>query len=311
MQDHLVRHQFLLHQVQHQQVRHFADDDASFLETVRAHQHLPAGKTVRRGPVGLDCRDGAGLPAPGVVDEEFRIDTEKPVQDFLSLQGAPRHVAHRVHPVRLQPGGDAPADPPEVRQGPVRPVFLPIGHFVQLGDPDAVLVGRRVLRLDVHRYLRQIQVRGDARRRGDMGGVQHVLDHPPRQFMGGKAVQGQVIGRVDEDLVDGIDMDVLGGNVLEIDLVDLRAHFHVQGHPRDGDLEAQGQVRILPDFRIVGGFAGEPCLPGPGGIDLPDLLLYLEEPSPPGDAVGFERRGYGEADGFVRPGSIGHHEVRR
>ncbi len=246
-----------------------------------------------------------------MVDEEFRIDTEKPVQDFLPLQGAPRHVAHRVHPVRLQPGGDAPADPPEVRQGPVRPVFAPIGHFVQFGDPYAVLVGRRVLGLDVHRHLRQIQVRGNARRRGDMGGVQHVLDHPPRQFMGGKAVQGQVIGRVDEDLVDGIDMDVLGGNVLEIDLVDFRAHLHVQGHPRDGDLEAQGQVRILLDGRVVGGFAGEPCPPGPGGIDLPDLLLYLEEPSPPGDAVGFERRGYGEADGLVRPGGVGHHEVRR
>ena len=129
--------------------------------------------------------------------------------------------------------------------------------------------------------------------------------------MGRKAVQGQVIGRVDEDLVNGIDVDVLGGDIFQIDLVDLRAHLHVQGHPRDGDLEAQGQVRILPDLRIVGGFAPQAGLPGPGGIDLPDLLLYLEEAPPPGNPVGFERRGHGEADGLVRPRGIGYHKVRR
>ena len=106
--------------------------------------------------------------------------------------------------------------------------------------------------------------------------------------MGRQPVQGQVIGRVDEDLVDGIDMDIFGRDIFQIDLVDLRAHLHVQGHPRDGDLEAQGQVRILPDLRIIGGLAGEPCLPGPGGIDLPDLLLYLEEAPPPGNPIGLE-----------------------
>ena len=43
-------------------------------------QHLSAAQTAGNRFVGLDLRDRAGFPAPGVVDQQFGIDAEQLIQ---------------------------------------------------------------------------------------------------------------------------------------------------------------------------------------------------------------------------------------
>ena len=128
--------------------------------------------------------------------------------------------------------------------------------------------------------------------------------------MGRHPVQGQIVGRVDEDFVNGIDMDILGGHVFQIDLVNPGADLHVESHPRDGDFEAEGEMRIGLYGRVIGRGAGQASLPGAGRIDFPDPLLHLEKPAAARDAVRFERRGDSQADGLVGPGLVRHHQIR-
>ena len=56
------------------------------------------------------------LPAPGMVDQEFRVDAEGPVKDVLAFLGHPGDIAHRVHTHRFQPRGIPVSHAPEVGQ---------------------------------------------------------------------------------------------------------------------------------------------------------------------------------------------------
>ena len=152
-------------------------------------QHLPAAHAVVGGLVGLDVRHGAALKAPGVVDEQLGVHPEQPEQLFLprAREGNARHIPHGGHAVLLQPPRDAPAYPPEVGEGAMVPVFLPVAALVQPGHPHAVFVRRAVLCLDVHGHLGQIQVRPDARRGGDAGGLQHLPHRLAGKGLGGHA----------------------------------------------------------------------------------------------------------------------------
>ena len=47
-----------------------------------------------------------------------------------------------------------------------------------------------------------------------------------------------------EHLVDGVDHNIFRGNILEIDLIDAGAVFHVVRHPRRRDDEVNGQRRV-------------------------------------------------------------------
>ena len=69
-------------------------------------------------------------------------------------------------------------------------------------------------------------------------------NHPGGQLLGGETVGVEVGGHVHEHLVDRVDVDILRGHILEIDLVDLRAVLHVQGHPGRGHnvVQAHGGV---------------------------------------------------------------------
>ncbi len=206
----LVGHQPFFHQIQGQRVRHLPDDDPGLLRGVGAGEHLARAQAFDAGLVGADLRDGAGLPAPGVVDEQLGVDPEELVEQILVVvvggfsNGAAGDIPHGVQPLGLQLSGVAPAHPPEVGERRVLPQEAAVAHLVQLRDPHPVLVRLYVLRHDVHGHLGEIQVGPDPRRGGDTGGVQHLPDHGHGQLMSRHAVGVQIVGQVHEHLVDGV-----------------------------------------------------------------------------------------------------------
>ena len=243
-QHHLVGDKPLVHQIQHEQIRHLADDEPRLLRLVRAMQHLSGADAVRARPIRLDRLDGRRLPAPCVVDEQLRVFAEQPVEQILAALRAEGDVAHRHHPVLLQLFGDAPPHAPKIRDGLMRPELAAEFHFVQLRDADAVLIGGHVLGHNVHRHLAQKQVCADSRGGRDAGRLQHVEDDLHGEIVRRKPVCAQVIRRIHEHLVDGIDHDILRRDVFEVNLIDSAAVRHVIRHSRRRDDEIHRQRRI-------------------------------------------------------------------
>ena len=244
--------------------------------------------------VCFHVRDGAGFPAPGVVDEDFRVHPEQLVEQFLIAvfirfpNGAPGDVSHGVHPVGLQLVSVSLAHPPEVGKGPVGPQLLPVTHLVQLGNAHPVLIRLDVLGPDVHGDLGQIQVGAHARRGGDAGGLEDVQDDGPGQLPGRHLVGVQIVGQIHEHLVNRVGEDVLRGHILQIDAVDFCAPVNVVGHPGRGHNVVKGQSGVAPHLRIVPGGAGELMargVPLAPGVHLRHPLYHLEEPGPASDAI--------------------------
>ena len=73
----LVGDQPLFHQIQREEVRHFPEHQPRLVRLIGLMQHLSRSQAVVLRPVCFDRRDGAGLPAPRVVDEKFRIFAEQ------------------------------------------------------------------------------------------------------------------------------------------------------------------------------------------------------------------------------------------
>ena len=131
----------------------------------------------------------------------------------------------------------------------------------------------------------------DAGRGRDARLAEHLLDQLAGQVVGREAVSAQVGRGVDEDLVDGIDLDVLGRDVTQVDAVDLAADLHVARHAGRRDDVVQLQRRVGLQLGVDVALAAEPPPGGVGapvGVDAPDRLHDFEEPRAPGDAVAFQ-----------------------
>ena len=121
-------------------------------------------------------------------------------------------------------------------------------------------------------------------RRRDAGLLQHIADHPHGERMRRAMIGLQVRRHVDEHLVDRIDMDILGGNIAQVDLIDARADLHIPPHLRHGDNIFHCVFRML---RKLIGKAGAACQRMPRGAVLPaqvlllDHLHNLKQPRPP------------------------------
>jgi hypothetical protein len=218
-EDDLVAHEMLVHQVERQRVRHLADHHSAFVRRIGTLQHLTAAQGVGLRLVGFDVVHRHRLPSPGMVDDELRVDTEHLVEQFLVVHRQPRELAHRIDADAAEPCDDATAEAPEVGHRLVVPQLPAVAHLVELGNAHAVLVGRDMLGHHIHGHLAEIEVRADARSGGDARRRQHVSDHRHGQLMRRHLVGLQIVGDVGKDLVDGIDVDVLGRDVFEVDAV--------------------------------------------------------------------------------------------
>ena len=317
-EDDLVGHKALIHQIQGEEIRHLADDQAGLLVGVGVLQHLTRGDAVGLGLVGLDIGNGAGLPAPGMVDEQLGVDTEELIEEGFVMEGgglshrAAGDIPHGVEAVGLQGSLVALPHPPEVGEGAVIPQKGAVGVLVKLRDADTVGVGLGVLGHDIHGHLTEVEIGADACRGGDARLPQDVADDAAGEVVGGKAALLQIGSRVDEDLVDGVDVDILGGDVLKVDLIDAGAVLHVVGHAGRGDDVVHGQGGVSHQLVLAVGLTREAAARGSLaalGVDLFDPTDGLKEAGAAGYAVAFEGGGDRQADGLFGAGGVGHQEI--
>ena len=254
-----------------------------------------------------------------MVDEQLRVDTEHLIKQLLvavfvrPADGAFCDVAHRVDADGLELFGVASPNTPEVRQRTVLPELSAVAHFVKLRNADAVFIRRNVLCHDVHGDLAEIEVCADARRGRDACGAQHIEDHGLRQFAGRHVVGFEVAGHVHHHLINGVDVNILGRNVFEVDIVDLRADLNVFRHLRRCDKIPHRTQRISRKLTGVTAFLKEVAarFALPFGVDLLDALDYFEKSRSAGDAVGLQGRRHGKADGLLRAAEVCHDQIGR
>ena len=281
-QHHLVCHHAFRHQIECHAFSHLLYHHTRLLEVVRFLQHLPTTKRVSLRPIRLHGLDGARLPAPGMVYQQFGIDAKEPVEQFLIMNRHARNLPHRFHAMQRQFVGNTLAHPPELGDGSIVPQLAPIRHLVEFGNTHAVLISRHLLRHNIHRHLAEIHIGADASRSRDARLFQHVAYHRHSQFVGRHLVSTKIGRDIHKHLVDAIDMDILRSNVLQIDAIHPAAHLDIVGHPgrRDDKVHATR------------------------------FLIHLEQSCAPSDAIGLQTRRHRQTDGLLRPTGIRHHQVR-
>ena len=253
-----------------------------------------------------------------MVDQELCIDAEEPIEQRLVIivpglpDGAARDIAHGVDADGFELLCIALSDTPEVGQGAVCPKLSAVAHFIQLRDPDAALIRRDVFGHDVHSDLAKIKVCADPRGRGDPRCAQHIKDHGSSQFPRRHVIRPKITGGVDHHLIDGVDMDVLRGDVFEVDVVDLGADLDILCHPgRCYDIvNSQSRVRFQ-----IHGICAFACKLSSGSMALPlridfsDPLYHFKKTGSAEYTIGFQRRRDCKAYRLLGAADICHHKV--
>lgn len=188
--------------------------------------------------------------SPGVINEQFCILAEHAVQGFLILHRAPSDIAHGIEAMLIQLTYIAFSHAPEVCKRTVIPQHAAVAHFIQLGDAYVFCIRRDMLRHDIHSHLGQIQVGADAGGCGDAGGTQYVPDNATRQLMSRAAVRCKIRRGIDKNLIDGVDNNMLGGDILGVHVLDPRAVLHVVRHAWRSNDEVQSKPGVAMKLRI-------------------------------------------------------------
>ena len=189
-----------------------------------------------------------------MVDQQLCLYAEEAVEKLLIVfricpaERAACNIPHRIEPIFLKFTRVPSADPPEVCKWAMGPKSLPIAHLVQLSNAYAVCIGGDVLCHNVHRDLREIEICTDSCCRRDTRFPQHRTDETHGKVMCRDVFRLKITRHVDEDLVDGVDMDILGGDISQIDLVDPHAVFHIESHARRGDMVGNSEFRVRCQF---------------------------------------------------------------
>ena len=188
--DHLVGNQPFVHQIQNQKIRHLLHHQPGLSKHIGTLEHLAGADAVVLRFVGLDIRDGTGLPSPGVVDQKFRVDAKEIIEEIFIViirrfsQGAAGDVSHGKETVLLQLFRVSSSHPPKICQRAVVPQESPIGHLRQFGDAHALAVGRHMLCHNIHGDLAEIEVGADTGSGCDAGGFQHIQNYFHGQLPG-------------------------------------------------------------------------------------------------------------------------------
>ena len=226
----LVCHQSLRYQIERHTLSHLLYHHTGFLRVIGFLQHLSATERVRFWPVCLHSLHRARFPTPGMIYQQFCIHAKKTIELLLVMYRHPRQLTHGVDTIHRQFLRNTASHSPELRDRTIIPEFATIRHFIQFGDTHTILVCRHLLSHNIHRHLTEIHVRTDACCCRDACLFQHIADHLHRQFMGRHLISTQVGRHIHDHLVNRIHMDILRGNVFQIDAVNLRAHLNIVCH---------------------------------------------------------------------------------
>ncbi len=119
----------------------------------------------------LDIPHGDRLYAEGVVNQKFTVNSEYLIKPFFVPFCTLRDIPHCEEVIPFECPGFSGTDHPEVCERTVVPEKVLIAVLVQLGNPDAVFVGRRVLCDNVHGNFCKVEVGSDADGGCDAGGL--------------------------------------------------------------------------------------------------------------------------------------------
>ena len=267
-----VRREPLRKKFQRHALGHFTDNDPPLIKMIAPGQNLPAADAFCMGAVGADIGDGGGLPAPGVIDEQLRIHAEGPVEHILVRRS---QFSHAVYPHAGEPCRRTGAHAPEIRNGPVLPEKPPVALLCEPGYAAGRMFGE-----NVQRDLGQVQIGAYAAGGGDAGLGQNIVHDHAGKFFRTLAAIGEIIGGIDKNLVDRIDMHVFPGGISEINGVDPGRIVHIEGHSG-------------------------------WGHDVINARRDLKNPAAVFDAQGFHGRGDGQTYGFLRPLRVRHNKAGR
>ena len=131
----------------------------------------------------------------------------------------------------------------------MRPKLTPELHLIQFSYSDAVLVSGDVLRHNVHCHFAEEKIRADSCGCCDAGRFKHIENNLHGKIMCRDLVGIQIVRHIHEHFVDGVDHNIFRGNILEINLIDAGAVFHVVRHPRRRDDEVNRQRRVCLQLR--------------------------------------------------------------
>jgi len=316
-------HQLLFGEPEHQHLRHLPDNELRLVVGVGTGQHLPLADAVGAGLVAFDLGHAAGLITPCVVDENFRVHAENLIQTIFPVDRKPCQVPHGVDTVSFQPLDRAGTGHPKIRQRSVVPQQIPIGLLVQLCNADAIFVCRNVLCHNVHGQLCKVEVGADACRCGDSGVGQHLPHHGHGKLVGAHVVIGQIARHINENLVDGIRVNIRRGHIFEVGLVDLGGHVQIPLHPGRRNDVAQSQRRVCVQGigikrgagKVVFSILSPDCLVLPDGslqplgVDLFHPLDGFKQPCSAGYLVGFQGGRHRKADGLFGAGGVRYHQI--
>ena len=74
--------------------------------------------------------------------------------------------------------------------------------------------------------------------------VQHLPHHGHGKLVGAHVVIGQIARHINENLVDGVGVDIRRGHIFEVGLVDLGGNIQIPLHPGRRNNVAQPQCRV-------------------------------------------------------------------
>ena len=188
------------------------------------------------------------------------------------------------------------------------PQVTAVAELVELSDTNIVHTCLDVLCLDVHRDFGEVHICADSCRGGNACALKHRAHHFLAHLGGGHFVCAEIVGEVDKNLVNRVNVNVLGGDKLKVNLVNLRAHLHIPLHSRRRDNIVNHHLGVA--VNVVGKvarsaelFVFKPVFALGVGLFYP--LYHLKKPCPAGDSVGFERRRNRKADGFFSAAFVG------
>ena len=239
------------------------------------------------------------------------------------MDGKPCQVSHGVDAVGFQSLDGTGTSHPEIGKRAMVPQQIPVRLLVQLCNADTILVRRDVFCHNVHGQLCKVEVGADACRCGDAGVGQHLPHHGHGKLVGAHVVIGQIARHINENLVNGVGVDIRRGHIFEVGLVDLGGNIQIPLHPGRRNNVTQPQRRVCVQGIGIKRGAGKAVLAvlspdclflpdgglQPLGVDLFHPLNGFKQPCSAGYLVGFQGGRHRKADGLFGAGGICHHEI--
>ena len=151
-----------------------------------------------------------------MVNEQLCIDAKEPVEQIFIMvvsrapNGASGNIAHSIQAIGFQLGSIATTNSPEICDRPVGPQQFPIGHLIEPGNPDSVLIRVNMLRHDIHGDLSQIEICPYPSCGGNAGCFQNIQDDRLGQLPGSHLIGIQVVGNIHENLINGVWENIIG-----------------------------------------------------------------------------------------------------